>query len=158
MKRVVLTIFFCTLVLVMSAQPRSLGVRAGLEYQTSYQHTLCERGDFLEIDCGFQMISNTANLACAYDFMVARPQWTRKGDWGVYIGPAVKTGVTGVGYCVSAGVQVGLEYTFDFPLQISLDTRPAVGVAVINRSASLYGGESTLGGFPCLSVRYRFGQ
>ena len=157
MKRGIFVLIFFFLGFALHAQPRALGVRAGLEYQASYQHTLCERGDFLEIDCGFQLVSNTANLAVAYDFMVAQPDWMHKGRWGVYVGPAVKAGVTGVGYCVSAGVQIGLEYTFEFPLQISLDTRPALGVAVINRHASLYGGESTLGGFPCLSVRYRFG-
>jgi len=158
MKKVVSIMILMLAGLAGYAQPRALGIRAGLEYQVSYQHATSERGDFLEIDCGFQMVSNTANLALAYDFILARPDWTRKGMWGVYLGPAVKAGVTGVGYCVSAGFQIGLEYTFEFPLQISIDTRPALGVAVINRAASFYGGETTLGGCPCLSVRYRFGR
>ena len=158
MKRGIFTLILTFLGLALYAQPRALGVRAGLEYQASYQHTMCGRGDFLEIDCGFQLVSNTANLAVAYDFMVAQPDWTNKGKWGFYVGPAVKAGVTGVGYCVSAGFQIGLEYTFEFPLQISLDTRPALGVAVINIHPSLYGGESSLGGFPCISIRYRFGS
>ena len=156
MKRLIITVIFALLALVADAQPRALGVRAGLEYQASYQHTLSERGHFLEVDLGYQLISTTVNVACAYDFIVARPKWTKKGQWGVYVGPAVKAGFAGVGYCVSAGAQIGLEYTFEFPLQISIDTRPAVGVAVINRRASFYGGESSLGGVPCLSIRYRF--
>lgn len=156
MKRLIITVISALLALVADAQPRALGVRAGLEYQASYQHTLSERGHFLEVDLGYQLISTTVNVACAYDFIVARPKWTKKGQWGVYVGPAVKAGFAGVGYCVSAGAQIGLEYTFEFPLQISIDTRPAVGVAVINRQASLYGGESSLGGVPCLSIRYRF--
>ena len=156
MKRTILTLISLFAVLLVYAQPRSLGVRAGLEYQASYQHTLSERGHFLEVDLGYQLVSTTVNVACAYDFIIARPKWTRKGQWGVYVGPAVKAGFAGVGYCVSAGAQIGLEYTFDFPLQISIDTRPAVGVAVINRQASFYGGESSLGGIPCLSIRYRF--
>ena len=156
MKRLILIALFALFASVTGAQPRTLGVRAGLEYQASYQHTLSERGHFLEVDLGYQLISTTVNVACAYDFIVARPKWTQKGQWGVYVGPAVKAGFAGVGYCVSAGAQIGLEYTFEFPLQISIDTRPAVGVAVINRQASFYGGESSLGGVPCLSIRYRF--
>ena len=158
MKTAILTVFLVLVTFTSWAQPRALGVRAGMEYQASYQHQMCRRGDFLEVDFGYQLISTTINVACAYDFLVARPSWSRKGQWGFYVGPALKAGFAGVGYCVSAGAQIGLEYTFDFPLQISIDTRPAVGVAVINKSASLYGGESTLGGFPCLSVRYRFGH
>ena len=156
MKRLILAVIFALLTMVAAAQPRALGVRAGLEYQASYQHTLSERGHFLEVDLGYQLVSTTVNVACAYDFIIARPKWTQKGQWGVYVGPAVKAGFAGVGYCVSAGAQFGLEYTFEFPLQISIDTRPAVGIAVINRRASFYGGESSLGGVPCLSVRYRF--
>ena len=156
MKRLVLITSFVLLALVAAAQPRALGVRVGMEYQASYQHTVAERGDFLEIDMGYQLITTTVNVACAYDFMVAKPKWTQKGQWGVYVGPALKAGFAGVGYCVSVGAQIGLEYSFEFPLQISIDTRPAVGVAVINRTASLYGGESTIGAVPCLSIRYRF--
>ena len=156
MKRLILISFSLLIALVAAAQPRALGVRAGMEYQASYQHIVAERGDFLEIDMGYQLISTTVNVACAYDFMVAKPKWTQKGQWGVYVGPALKAGFAGVGYCVSVGAQIGLEYTFGFPLQISVDTRPAVGVAVINRTASFYGGESTIGAVPCLSIRYRF--
>jgi len=158
MKRVVFILILMLAGVAGYARPRALGVRAGLEYQISYQHATSERGDFLEIDCGFQMVSNLVNLALSYDFMLAQPNWTSKGTWGVYLGPAVEAGVTGVGYCVSVGVQVGMEYTFGFPLQISIDMRPALGIAVINRTPSFYGGESTLGGCPCLSLRYRFGR
>ncbi len=155
MKRLVLTIFSVFVVFAASAQPKALGVRAGAEYQLSYQHETGPRSDFLEVDLGYELISNIVNLACAYDFMIVQPKWTSKGTWGVYAGPAVKFGVTGVGYYVAAGAQFGLEYTFEFPLQLSLDFRPVLGAAVINRSASLYGGGPPTF-CPGLSVRYRF--
>ena len=157
MKRIVLTVLFVLSALAASAQPRALGVRAGLDYQISYQHSVGRHADFIEVDFGYQLLGNGLNAAVAYDFMVARPEWTRKGSWGVYAGPAIKAAFFGVGTCVSAGVEVGLEYTFEFPLQISLDIKPGVGVAIVNRTVSLYGGESTIGAFPSISLRYLFG-
>ena len=157
MKRIVLTVLFALSALAASAQPRALGVRAGLDYQISYQHNVGRDEDFIELDFGYQLLGNGLNAAVAYDFMVARPEWTRKGSWGVYAGPAIKAAFFGAGTCVSAGAEVGLEYTFEFPLQISLDIKPGVGVAIVNRTVSLYGGESTIGAFPSISLRYLFG-
>lgn len=156
MKRIFFALICLMFSLTGSAQPKSLGVRAGLEYQLSYEHRVTTHGDFIEMDLGYQLLGNGLNVACAYDFMVARPKWTRRGEWGFYIGPAVKVGHLWVGTYISAGAQIGLEYNFDFPLQISLDIRPAVGVGIVNRSASLYGGESVIGACPALSLRYCF--
>ena len=157
MKRIVLVAIYVLSSLTVFSQPRSLGVRGGLEYQLSYQHGVEPRADFIELDFGYQLLGNGLNAAVAYDFMVAQPSWTRKGSWGVYVGPAIKAAFFGAGTCVSAGAEVGLEYTFEFPLQISLDIKPAVGVAISNRTISLYGGEATIGAFPAISLRYRFG-
>ena len=44
--------------------------------------------------------------------------------------------------------QVGLEYTFWFPLQLSLDIRPQLGL--VNSAFGIWGW------YPHLSVRYRF--
>ena len=86
------------------------------------------------------------NLAASYDFMIARPQWTSKGEWGVYAGPAAKIGGAGLGFYLALGAQVGLEYTFNFPLQISLDVRPQF-------SFTNFG---FWGWAPHLGLRYRF--
>ena len=121
----------------------------------SYQHDLGRNADFLEVDLGYELITNLVNIACSYDFMLAQPQWTAKGEWGVYVGPAVKAGFAGVGCYLAAGAQVGLEYTFEFPLQLSLDFRPVLGAAIVGGSASIYGGGPATF-CPGLSVRYRF--
>ena len=155
MRAIALSALFFLSVLAVSAQPRALGVRLGTECQLSYEHGIGT--DFVEVDFGYELI-NLVNLAGAYNFMIAQPEWTKRGEWGFYAGPAVKVGGAGVGFYLALGAQAGLEYSFEFPLQISLDVRPTVGAAFVNGSASFYGGGAIFGGLPCLSVRYRFGR
>ena len=132
-------------------------MRLGTEIQLTYEHAIGTRGDFLESDLGYELIG-LVNLSAAYDFMIARPRWTERGDWGFYVGPAVKIGGAGVGYYIALGAQVGMEYTFDFPVQISMDIRPAIGSAFIDGNPSFYAGGVIFGGLPSLSIRYRFGK
>lgn len=157
MKRSLLIIIaYLGTLLSSHAQPRALGVRFGGECQMSYQHTVGDAKDFLEIDMGIQALGKGLNVAGAYNFMLSQPQWTEKGEWGVYVGPAVKAAYVWMGGYFVAGVQVGMEYTFDFPLQISLDIRPAVGVAMEGTCAFFFGGEALYGALPAVSLRYRF--
>ena len=145
-------------VFAASAQPRALGVRAGMDCQLSYEHGMLSE-DFIEVDLGVEFIYGYAvglNAAAGYNFMIVQPKWTQKGQWGFYAGPAVKAGWLWIGGYLAVGAQVGLEYSFDFPLQVSLDIRPAVGVAMEGGTCSIYGAEAILGSIPCLSIRYRF--
>lgn len=88
--------FFLTIILVLaatfyaSAQPKALGVRVGGECQISYQHNVGKCDDFLELDMGVQALGKGLSAAAAYNFMIAQPDWTEKGQWGFYVGPAVK--------------------------------------------------------------------
>ena len=157
MKHCFLTIFLILVTaLGVSAQPKSLGVRIGGECQISYQHNDGPGGNFLELDMGVQALGKGLSAAAAYNFMIAQPQWTEKGQWGFYVGPAVKLAYVWMGGYLVAGAQVGLEYTFGFPLQISLDIRPAVGVAMEGKCAFFFGGEALYGSVPAISLRYRF--
>jgi hypothetical protein len=143
---------------VANSQPRALGLRAGMDCQLSYEHGMSSN-DFIEVDLGVEFVYGYAvglNAAAGYNFMVAHPKWTQKGEWGFYAGPAVKMGYLWVGGYLAVGAQVGLEYNFNFPLQVSLDIRPAAGVAIEGGSCRIYGAEAILGSIPCLSVRYRF--
>ena len=153
---------------VANSQPRALGLRAGMDCQLSYEHSIkgfqhaseiMTSGDFIEVDLGVEFIYGYAvgmNAAAGYNFMIAQPKWTRKGQWGFYAGPAVKVGYLWVGGYLAVGAQVGLEYNLDIPLQLSLDIRPVVGVAMEGGSFNIYGAEAILGSIPCLSLRYRF--
>ena len=138
-----------------SAQPRAIGGRLGNGAEVSYQHSLGK--NFLEIDGGAGLdIYNAGhfNLGATgiYNIMIAQPQWTDQGEWGFYAGPGAGVGM-GFGkdsyFNVSAAGMVGLEYTFWFPLQLSVDFRQHIGVG--------FGGHgiyhpSSIG----ISARYRF--
>ena len=155
MRTFALSILFLLSALAASAQPRALGVRLGTECQLSYEHGIGK--DFVEVDFGYELI-NLVNVAGAYNFMIAQPEWTRRGEWGFYAGPAAKIGGAGVGFYLALGAQAGLEYSFEFPLQISLDVRPTIGCAFISGTPSFYAGGVIFGGLPSLSIRYRFGR
>ena len=132
-----------------SAQPRAIGLRGGYGAELSYQHQM--GSNFLEADLGLSGF-NSLNIAATYNYMLSTPNWTDRGDWGFYAGPGAGVGLAlgDVNYfALSAAGMVGLEYTFDFPLQLSLDFRQHIGLG--------FGGNgiwypSSVG----LSIRYRF--
>ena len=102
-----------------AAQPRAIGVRGGLGAGLSYQHTV--GANFIDADLGF---GNGLNVAATYNWTLMQPNWTSRGDWGVYAGPgaALGLGIGEVDYLnVAVAAEVGLEYTFWFPLQLSVD-------------------------------------
>ena len=132
------------------AQPRAIGVRLGNGGEISYQHAL--GANFLEVDGGLGLgFDKTLNVGATgiYNFMIAQPNWTSRGEWGFYAGPGASVGL-GIGEAnyLTLGVagMVGLEYTFSFPLQLSIDFRQHIGIG---------------NGFWCpssvgLGVRYKF--
>ena len=136
-----------------SAQPRAIGVRVGNGGEVSYQHSLGT--NFLEVDGGLGLgFDGTFNVGATgiYNFMIAQPSWTPRGEWGFYAGPGagVGLGLGDVNYLnISAAGMVGLEYSFWFPLQLSLDFRQHIGIG--------FGGHgihapSSVG----LGIRYKF--
>ena len=123
-----------------AAQPKAIGLRGGLfglsfYGEISYQHwyTLFDNDyDFLEANLG--VIKNGFKATAMYNLTLAQPEMTDRGEWAVYAGPGVTVGY-GTAWSEShqenrtsafAGLaaQVGLEYTFWFPLQLSVDFRP----------------------------------
>ena len=135
-----------------AAQPRAVGIRGGYGIEATYQHTLGT--NFLEANLGLNGF-NALNFAATYNWMLAQPQWTDRGEWGVYAGPGAAVGL-GFGpvssFNLAACGQVGLEYTFWFPLQLSLDIRPQLGFVTAGGHGGFYFG----GWCPALGVRYRF--
>ena len=156
-----------------AAQPRAIGVRIGNGGEVSYQHTVGK--DFVEVDGGLGLNlydGNSLNVGATaiYNFMIAQPQWTDRGEWGFYAGPGAVVGMDLFGdvkhFSVAAAGQVGLEYTFWFPLQLSVDLRPVIGMH-INSGYTAHDGthygtrvgfydNGLLGFAPTISVRYRF--
>lgn len=127
-----------------SAQPRAVGARFGYGAEVSYQHNF--GSNFVEADLGLGDFKYL-NVAATYNFMIAQPNWTSSGEWGFYAGPGLAVAAGNALHIGIAG-QVGLEYTFDFPLQLSIDLRPQLGL--IGNSFGLWGWH------PHLGVRYKF--
>ncbi|MBO5961167.1 MAG: hypothetical protein J6P99_04955, partial [Paludibacteraceae bacterium] len=85
--------------------------------------------------------------------------WNEKGSWNWYLGVGAAGGFYGLfgpglsGAFVGVAGHVGIAYDFWFPLQLSLDYRPNVGVHFGDNlgfnTGGLYSGIS-------LGVRYRF--
>ena len=151
MRRIILiAVSVICFTIAAAALPRAIGLRCGWGAEISYQHTL--GGNFIEADLGL-FGSNSLNIGATYNWMIAQPQWTDRGDWGIYAGPGAILGL-GFGqeshFTAAVCGQVGVEYTFWFPLQLSLDIRPQFGL--ITSGKRLYFD----GYYPALSIRYRF--
>ena len=133
---------------------RAIGLRLGNGGELSYQHSL--GANFVEVDAGlglgFDGVFNVGATA-VYNFMLVQPQWTDRGEWGVYAGPGASVGLN-LGevnnLTVGAAGMVGLEYSFWFPLQLSIDVKQNLGVCI--------GGERVIWSPTsiALGVRYRF--
>lgn len=160
--------------------PRAIGLRGGPNLELSYQHDVGPIS-FIELDLGIDYIHAIGYRAtCSYDFIYASPDWTR-GDWNFYAGPGLSIGfvddklpletpagmieTSDMGFMLGVALQMGIEYTFRFPLQLAIDLRPIIGFHV--NDGMLYG-EKRYGSkfdfyhngiwqtIPSLSVRYRF--
>lgn len=145
------------LAIAATAQPRALGARLGYGVEASYQHTF-QGADFMEATVG--LFGTGFNATASYNYMLAQPYWTDRGEWGIYAGPGASIGY-GIdlkhevyNFNVALVGQVGIEYTFWFPLQLSIDLRPQIGLAFGDGVHFYQNG--LLGFTPCLSVRYRF--
>ena len=132
------------------AQPRAVGLKLGWGAEASYQHTV-KGANFIEATLGLNDFSSL-NASAIYNFMIAQPQWTDKGEWGFYAGPGASLGMCMLKdrsyFHLSAAGMVGLEYTFWFPLQLSFDLKPQLGFGFN------YGFHFNV--MPSLGVRYRF--
>ena len=150
-KTLLIVIALLGLSLAAVAQPKAIGVRGGLfgpyfNGEISYEHwaTIFDNDyDFLEAELGV-FSSNGFKATALYNFTFAQPEFTDRGEWAFYAGPGVAVGYgTGinkndekvsapfVGLCA----QLGLEYTFWFPLQLSVDFRPGFNIpTLMNRN------------------------
>ena len=148
-----------------AAQPRAIGARFGFSTEASYQHTVGGE-NFIEANLGTFGFGGL-QASASYNFMILQPEWTSRGEWGVYAGPGLALG-TGFSryYMMNLDImaQVGLEYTFWFPLQLSVDLRPQIGFVVADANygylqkdvKAFYNLTGLYGFIPSISVRYRF--
>jgi hypothetical protein len=131
---------------VASAQPRSIGLRAGYGGELSYQHGF--GGNFAEFDLGWW--HNHINLVGIYDFILGG-----NGNVNVYLGPGAQLSIWNDAPAhesyVNVGLagQLGVEWNVpQIPLQLSLDWRPVFYFLENGRGF----GYDSVG----LGIRYRF--
>lgn len=140
------------------AQPRAVGVNLGYGLGLSYQHGFGET-NMLDVAVNIPFFSGIGGIV-TYDwinpFNTAVP-WEYKGEWNWYMGVGAAAGIYGfsapIWYAGVAG-HFGIEYDFWFPLQLSLDWRPNIGVC----GAKDYVGFNPGGLYDgiALGVRYKF--
>ena len=192
MRQTILTIIIALGSIVTTvAQPRAAGIRIGATgLDASYQHTI-NKTQFVGADLGLDFGYNANGLSgvkatATYNFLWARPAWTNRGTWGIYSGPGISlgfvndimpytvgdttTGYLDGGFMFAVAAQVGLEYTFWFPLQLAAEIRPLFGLhandgrmripeldtTVRYESKVGFYDNGLLGFAPTLTVRYRF--
>ena len=189
MKKILFTIIATVAALSMNAQPKAIGIRLGVGgLEADYQHKM-NRNQFIEGNLGLDFGTNASSIpgikaTGLYNFVWARPAWTDKGSWALYAGPGATLGFVSdevhylgaddkniisymdSGFMLGICGQVGLEYTFWFPLQLSIDLRPIIGMHVNNGytdpAGNRYGtrvgfyDNGLLGFAPTISARYTF--
>lgn len=138
------------------AQPRAVGVRLGWGVEFSYQHGL--GNNMLSIDAGLPGF-NGIEAAVTYDWINpfnTQIPWNEKGEWNWSLGVGGAAGWYWGGYAF-AGVagRVGVEYNFWFPLQLSVEWRPAFGPDFGKDHIGFYKGGLYAGGI-AIGVRYKF--
>ena len=139
------------------AQPRAIGVNLGYGLDVSYQHSLGE-ANMIDLSVNlpfFDGIGAQATYDWVNPFGTAIP-WNNKGEWNWSLGVGAGAGIYGFqapAVYVGAVGHVGVEYNFWFPLQLSVDYRPNIGIAFANKN--VYFNDLGFYGIT-LGVRYLF--
>ena len=159
MKKVLLLTFaMLALATVAIAQPRAIGARFGGHLGVSYEHTVGE--NMVSVDLSLPCIGWGLEAVATYDWLnpggITIP-WEEKGEWNWYAGVGAGAGFYGyrnIEPFVGAAGRIGIEYNFWFPLQLSFDFRPLLGIEFDNTYGVLFNGQGVLG--LELGVRYLF--
>ena len=159
MKKSVILVAILAIVSIGSAiaQPRAIGANIGYGIELSYQHSLGE-ANMIDVSINvpfFEGIGATATYDWVNPFGAVIP-WDYEGQWNWNLGVGAGLGIYGFkAPAFYAGVvgHVGISYDFWFPMQLSLDYRPNIGIVggegLTFNTSGLYSGIT-------LGVRYLF--
>ncbi len=146
------------------AQHRAIGARVSNTLEVSYQREAGE-SNFWEFDGGLWHFGDGAQASAIYNWIVASPDWTSKGEWNWYAGVGGSLGMVwgekyhngseDLGCFVGVAGLVGLEFNFWFPLQVSADLRPVVG-PYFGDGVTFHSDVFLNAFWPTLSARYTF--
>jgi hypothetical protein len=158
------------------AQPRAIGINLGYGADVSYQHSI-GASNMVDLSVNipaFSGIGATATYDWVNPFGTAIP-WNNKGEWNWNLGVGAGVGVYNPFRTVAVGVNeqgelvkewagkiyvgavghVGVEYNFWFPLQLSVDYRPNIGVAIAADGGAMFNGVGLFSGIT-IGARYLF--
>ena len=159
MKKSIILVAILAIVSVGSAiaQPRAIGANLGYGIDLSYQHSIGE-ANMIDLSINipfFEGIGATATYDWVNPFGAVIP-WDYEGQWNWNLGVGAGLGIYGFkAPAFYAGVvgHVGVSYDFWFPMQLSLDYRPNIGIVggegLRFNTSGLYSGIT-------LGVRYLF--
>lgn len=163
MKKFLFVVLLAAASITAYAQPRAIGVRLGYGAEVSYEHGFSS-GNMLSLEVGVPGFASL-EAACTYDWIDpfgATVPWNEKGEWHWYMG--VGGAAQWSWYAMNAGFvgacgRFGIEYDFWFPLQISIDWRPTLGVMLAGNGSGGVGAafayDLYCGGLG-LGIRYKF--
>lgn len=146
------------------AQPRAVGVNLGSGLGVSYQHGFGE-ANMLDVAVSVPVLGGWGiGGKVTYDWIDpfgATVPWNEKGEWHWYMGVGGSGGIYSFqapNWYVGAAGHFGIEYDFWFPLQLSLDWRPTIGVVGYHGDNGGGFGFNLLGLYDgiTLGVRYKF--
>ena len=150
MKKILITLLaLVALTTAANAQySNALGVRVGAGSawgaELSYQGYLGNINR-IELDLGahFGRYYNAVSIATVYQW-----HWFLAGGFGFYIGPGIQGYIIDKHLDLGVGGQVGIDYQFNAPIQLSLDVRPMWDILGYTGAAFNYGA--------ALGIRYAF--
>lgn len=159
-KTLIIAVFAALCSTLAYAQPRSIGANLGSGIGFSYQHGFGE-SNMLDVAANVPIIFGGIGGHVTYDWINPFGAsfdnvWDGKGEWNWFMGVGGAGGVYGWDFAhwyAGAAGHVGVEYNFWFPLQLSVDWRPCIGVDNWNDKVGF-----GLGGLygVSLGVRYKF--
>jgi len=147
------------------AQPRAIGANLGASLGFSYQHGFGE-SNMLDVAIYTPIAAGQAKMwgiggTVTYDwidpFGTSVP-WNEKGEWHWYMGVGGAGGVYNFSPAVwNVGVagHIGIEYDFWFPMQLSVDWRPNIGIVGANGAGVGYNTAGLYDGLT-IGIRYKF--
>ena len=152
------------------AQPRAIGANLGSNIGFSYQHSFGE-SNMLDVAAYVPFLGAGSNAwgiggIVTYDWIDpfnAPVPWNNKGEWHWYMGVGGSGGFNfgdsnkGYNSWWYAGVagHIGIEYDFWFPMQLSLDWRPNIGVVGAKGAGVGYNTTGLYDGIT-IGIRYKF--
>ena len=179
-KLIVLVIVLMATCAVAMAQPRAIGGRVGYGIGVSYQHGFGEKNMLqadLDFPCYYRGIQGTAT----YNWIFPISSWKNAGSWNWYAGVGGGAGYIwgwgrrhyeiynyygdwGYGYYggnygfIGAAGMIGVEYNFEFPLQLSVDFRPIIGPSFYRGGHVDFNYFGLFASSITVGVRYNFGK